>query len=113
MAAEFGVDEIRAAYPSPMAAFIGCKRPQQSACYGVGGAFYQFLARRRSPGLKRVPGLYRFPTSGELSKALCEANPRLSEGYADVLAAKIIRANDLGLFDLAWRRLGVAMRARS
>lgn len=110
MTAEFGVDEIRAQYPSPMSTFDGCKDPENSDCYCVGGAFYQFLAYRRSPGLKQVPGLYRFPTSGELSMALREANPSLSQGAAHRCALRIVRENDNDRFDLAWKQLNKALR---
>lgn len=103
------IDAIKAKYPDPVVSFPNCKSPAHTECYCVGGAFYQYLVRQRSPGLKMVPGLMRFPTAGELAHALMEAESGLSIELAEEYALAIVMENDAGRFDAAWNVLDRAI----
>ncbi len=88
---------IRALYPNP-------DRQVGPGGYCVGGALMKFCDAIRGPA---------FPAQGQLISLLMRANPALAEVWALFYAGNIIRRNDQGDYEGAWKQLKAALTHES
>lgn len=90
------VADIKAKFPNPSDP-LDDQKTETSYC--VGGAFCMALGWKSNT----------FPNVDILMEALREANADLSIRLADKYAVDIIKANDAGDYEAAWKALGDAL----